>query len=495
MGAVLWFLRKNYLSSLLEGIVGEGAKREIVQKIGDGSKENVLSLLLRCAESQDIDLKRFAIAGMETMASREAYESLRQIYDRNGEEVQEFVAKSLGRFSSKKNREFLLILINHKNHRIVANAIFSLWNGPFGKDQDVIEKGIALLDHSEIRVSIEAAHLLWQIHDIHLWKKVEEKIDIWMESSDERVLVAVIYLVGQIRNSAWLPNIWKGLESSRYPVWTKSVDVLANFDSPEAWSILTEYLLRAPRAREKRVIQALGKVPLIAWNDMQDVFLHAQERRAVFAMVEVLTKIAVARDIKMINLRVPTREKLIQFALNELKMIYEETYCLAGFEKKYKVSMDLLEAAVVEKRKRLIRFLFDIIALLDRTARLLKARNKIFNPDTFIQSQVVELLDSIGEREVTIPLIYLIENTDLDNVAAFGQKRWQFDQSIKGNYEERLLDSSNNWIRAVMLFTLRSVAMASTRELTRFRDLIQKRTKDDSQLVADCATEFIWSTK
>ena len=485
-GAILLVLRRQYLRSLLEGVVGDEGRQELIQKITDESRRNMLSLLNECARSSDLDLKRFAIAGLGAMGKREAFASLVSVFERGGSEEKEFTAKSLDAFSFEENKSFLLRLCSDPNPRVVANALFSLRQSAFKLDPDAVAAARGLLDHSELRVSIEAALLLWNTNELAQWTEIEERIGQWIDDESANVQAAAIYLIGQLNIGAWLPEVWKKVESKQRPVWTKAVDVLASLNSPEAWSILLDYLIAAPREREETLIRALGQLPPSAWGSVQDKFLQCQRQRALFSLVEVLRHIAV--QIPAIDLRESVGRKLKGLLINELRMIYQEIYCLLGMEEKYGVvPMDLLRSAVFEKRKRLMLFLFDMIGLMDRTGQLLRARAKFHDTDLHVRSRLVEMIDSVARRALTEPFVLLMEDSDIRSLAAFGNRRWQLAKILGTQYEAFFLRSPNNWIRAVTLFTLQRVHPSIDEAI---QVLARQRIADESLLVSQCAAEY-----
>ncbi len=490
LGVILWLLKKQYPKNLLEEIMNDGIKKEFVKKI-DSTDKSILPLLNKCIKSNDPDLKRVAISGLGWLGTPEAYSVFNSLLEQESDVViQEFMVKSMARFSMEENKYKLLHFCDNKNSRIVANALYSLRHSTFKANPEAVNKAKLLANHNDIRIAIEATLLLWQLKDLNIWTDIEVKIQKWMNSKSLNTRVAAIYLIGELGDSTWLPIIWEGIISDTPAVWKKSIDVLANFHIPEAWEILSNFLSKAPREKEKRIVRALGKLPISAWSDIQAKFLNTNNSRTIFALTEIMRRIAINSNLKVINIREPVKEKLNKIILKELETIYTEIFCLYKLKEKYKNSnMDLLDVAISEKRNRVITFLLDMLSLLDKTGQLLKSKLKFHNSDRKTHDKFIEILELSNIKDLSSLLTPLIESTSLKKLADFGNKRWNFNKILENKYEEYILNTNNSWIKAVAIFTFYTVDK-NKKDIDKLNSIIKESSNNNSPIVASCITEF-----
>lgn len=486
-GFVLWALRKQYLKSLLAGVIGEGPKIEIIHEMSAAKKERIKTVLKDGLQSNDMDIKRVAVAGLSADISKETFRLLYEQYWKDRDEGREFIIKYMGPYNYPENMKFLISETESQNYRLSANAFYALRHSPYCHIPEVIKKAKENLEHNEIRVRIEAARILWQQKDVKTWDIIEKKVENWMESGDEKTVSGAIFLMGKLQNRLWIPKIWKGLNSESDLIWKQTVKALSSFNSPEAWILLLKHMGKVTRKREETLVHALGRMPEQSWSIVLDAIMETSKKREIYLLIEVLKRIAFRTDVKMIQLSESIRKKIKSQILRDLKEIYKEVCACAEIMKTYDGAKTLLlRDAMREKIKRMTYFLFNMISLLDKTAQLIKVGSRyISEKDPLIKGRLMEMLDSVGERDIINLFIPLMEVEDLDSLKEVGIKNWKQNRYIKGQHERTMIESNNNWICSVCIYVL-----SGNKNEESVNELIRKRKNDPSSLVAGSVSDY-----
>jgi len=454
------FLKREYSRILLQeevALSGTGIMQLIKREISGKNKDKLLSLISKALDSQDYDLKRFSIKYLEYSGSLAAFELLRKKFFEETDRIKEMIANSLSTFDSLEARGFLRKLLEDPNPAIRAGAIRSIRKNPVLKPRR-FDFNSLVYDHHPL-VFEEAVLLTFPDLPAESRLFVQDKINesLNAERLDEKV--AALRLAGRLKVQPLFDRVVSHLESGSREIWKTAVEAVLAYDDSRSVQTLVRFIDQdLDRAKENVIVAALGRANLQFYPVFEEHFLSARRKRTAFSLIFILRQLS-ARHLrekgKPIRQRPGVRQKLVDMAMTEMRIIYEDVYRYYDLRTNIPLmhkEVDLIKDAILRKRRRFMLFVLNMLALVDTSGALLNIDKDFKLLDGRDKANIIELIEAFGDKSISRFLIPILEEYSEFNLLKIGSEKWQYQKGFLDDALKYFKDMDNRWINSVAEF-------------------------------------------
>ncbi len=509
--------------------------------------------LLGMLEQRQFGLFRFAQGGFGTMEPA-TYERLVKSMREDEEDVSIFAAHVLAETGVPGGAEALMEVVEARPGPVAREALallgkvevedegrFSLFrhylqhpepamrsaalsavaeSGSYGR---LVEEVHMLVDDQDPTVRSSAITLMVKGGDLFCMAEALTALNAMLRSSDPLLRGEAISTIGALGNRRFIKTLLPYLQDEEPPVRVcaaRSIEQLEDgLEEPEEGYLaaLTACLKDPSEGVRLPLTRVLGRLGTEAAVDhLVEALLDPsfRVREAAMEALETLGQKAALQlekslSHKAFEVRWPAslllgrisgesfRNRLNQFAMEELKLAYENLFSVKS----------LLDAGLASKASMMVKTFMDLNGrIAEMILRLLgvmgdeEAVKVIYrslgSSDSLLRANALETLENVTSRDardIVLALEPILSGIALEDKLEVGRRRW----GLKGLRSEtvmaRSLGSSNKWAVAITLFSLGRVLEGNGGVLSkeRFASALLACVKDEDPYVREAAVEAL----